>query len=147
MIGLHRKKLSIWFITRLSAIGMLASSAASGATAAVAVASAPPVAAAGAKVRTPGRIEVLVARELAGGGPDAVLTIEPDAARGARAGVWLGVWPDGQAVPADVRRASLDYSLGPMAIMRSDTTIRAWKDLSGRTVCLAGEIGRGSGGE
>src|SRR3546814_14403852 len=94
----------------LSAIGMLASSAASGATAAVAVASAPPVAAAGAKVRTPGRIEVLVARELAGGGPDAVLTIEPDAARGARAGVWLGGWPDGKARPEERRVGKVGVS-------------------------------------
>ncbi|MDN5844141.1 MAG: ABC transporter substrate-binding protein [Alcaligenaceae bacterium] len=138
MAGSYRKGLSVCFATMLGAMGMLAPSAASGAMASVALSSAPPVAAAGAKVRTPGRIEVLIARDLAGGGPDAVLVSEPDAVRGAREGVWLGVWPDGQAVPADVRRVSLDYAVGPMAIMRTDTDIRDWKDLSGRTVCMDG---------
>lgn len=29
------------------------------------------------------------------------------------------------------------YSVGPMAIMRTDTDIKAWKDLKGRKVCVA----------
>src|SRR5690606_14975281 len=71
-------------------------------------------------------------------GPDAVLVAESDPVRGARNGIWLGFWPAGREVPDDVRRVSLDYAVGPMAIMRTDTDIRGWKDLAGRTVCMDG---------
>lgn len=137
MTGLRRRGLGVLLGLYLGGAAALVAPVAWGAQA-VSLASPPPVAEAGAKVRTPGRIEVLVARELAGGGPDAVLVPESDPVRGAHQGIWLGVWPEDQGVPADVRRESLDYAVGPMAIMRTDTDIRDWKSLAGRTVCIDG---------
>jgi polar amino acid transport system substrate-binding protein len=106
----------------------------------VAVADAPPVAAAGAKVRTPGRIEVLLAQSLAGGPDTALLAASDplDAVQNRGAGIWLGVWPDAVPVPAGIVRRTLDYRVGPTAIMRSDTDIREWRALAGRTVCVVG---------
>ncbi len=44
--------------------------------------------------------------------------------------------PRGNAAPAGVQWHSLDYVTHPMAIMRTDTDIRGWRDLADRTVCL-----------
>jgi len=57
---------------------------------------------------------------------------------------WVGVWPAAAGVPAGVRHTALAWSVAPMAIMRTDTDIRSWADLSGRTVCLS-EDGRVTG--
>lgn len=111
----------------------------------IAVADAPPAARPGAKVRTSGRIELLLAQHLAGE-PDADLLDAPDPVRAAHAGsgqgLWLGVWPQAQgSVPEDMVRQSLNYPVGPMAIMRSDTDIRDWTALASRTVCVVDREG------
>src|SRR5690606_7072121 len=38
-----------------------------------------------------------------------------------------------------LRLTELDYSISPMAIMRTDTDIHEWSALAGRTVCLAAD--------
>lgn len=105
----------------------------------VAVADVPPAARPGAKVRTTGRIELLLAQYLAGGSDVELLgASDPGQAVHARsgAGIWLGVWPEQMSVPAGMMRQSLAYPVGPMAILRSDTTIHDWKALATRTVCV-----------
>lgn len=106
----------------------------------VAVADAPAAARPGAKVRTSGRIELLLAQDLAGG-PDVGLLGASDPVQATHAhggaGIWLGVWPQAQdSVPVDMVRQSLNYPVGPMAIMRSDTHIHDWSALAARTVCV-----------
>lgn len=52
--------------------------------------------------------------------------------------LWIGrLDPAEQPLPAGVRVTELDWSSSPMAIMRSDTDIRTWRDLRGRTVCVS----------
>lgn len=48
----------------------------------------------------------------------------------------LAVLPDTISMPAAWEKVSTGYAVAPMAIMRSDTDIRTWKQLKGRTVCL-----------
>lgn len=44
---------------------------------------------------------------------------------------------DGSTVPRDYTVVPVAYRAEPMAIMRIDTAINSWKQLKGRTVCLA----------
>ncbi|MHA3902405.1 type 2 periplasmic-binding domain-containing protein [Castellaniella sp. WN] len=101
----------------------------------------------GAKARTTARIEILAGRTGQGGAPLRAVAAE-QAARQVGEGeldAWVGVWPgEGAAPPEGVRVARLAWSAAPMAIMRTDTDIHAWSDLSGRTVCLSAD-GRVSG--
>ncbi|WP_368639181.1 transporter substrate-binding domain-containing protein [Castellaniella ginsengisoli] len=112
------------------------------------VAEVPAPQAPGAKVRTPVRIEVLAGQLGEGGAPLQAVAAGQAAQQLAEDALdaWVGVWPEESAsLPAGVRAAALDWSAAPMAIMRTDTDIHAWSDLSGRTVCLSAD-GR-SGGE
>lgn len=100
----------------------------------------------GAKVRTPVELEALLVRPGAGHAAPQQVPAEQAAER-IRAGqldAWVGAWPSQSPVPAQLRRVVLDRSASPMAIMRTDTTIRQWSDLKGRTVCVAAD-GRYSG--
>lgn len=105
------------------------------------VADVPAPQAPGAKVRTPARIETLAGQMGQGAAPLQAVAAEWAAQRVAEGALdaWVGVWPTGRALPREVRRAELDWSAAPMAIMRIDTDIRAWSDLSGRTVCLSAD--------
>ncbi|EJN09600.1 transporter substrate-binding domain-containing protein [Herbaspirillum sp. YR522] len=102
----------------------------------------PPVYKGGMKFRTPERIDTVLAEDLAGQfklKPDLVGN-GPDAARsfrGARADVVLTLAGDGEAPTADTVVIPTGYSAGGMAIMRTDTTIKKWEDLKGRTVCMS----------
>lgn len=51
----------------------------------------------------------------------------------------LAALPDKISLPAVWEKVSTGYAVAPMAIMRSDTDIKTWKQLKGRTVCLAGQ--------
>jgi polar amino acid transport system substrate-binding protein len=44
---------------------------------------------------------------------------------------------DLSVVPKDMMVVPIDYRAVPMAIMRSDTTIKRWEQLQGRKVCVA----------
>lgn len=106
----------------------------------VAVAEVPPAALPGAKVRTTGRIELLLARDLADKFDAELLDAASPAQAAQRhggAGVWLGAESQTRgSVPAGSVHHSLNYLVGPMAIMRSDTSIHDWSALATRTVCV-----------
>ncbi|NYT61093.1 transporter substrate-binding domain-containing protein [Alcaligenaceae bacterium] len=98
---------------------------------------------AGAKVRTPEGVDTMVADEL---GRRLLAAVQTTALDGAgpgrlldegRAGVVLAPIADANAVAASVAVIPTGYAAGAMAIMRSDTDIKQWRQLQGRTVCLA----------
>ena len=55
---------------------------------------------------------------------------------------------DGRSLPPEIDAIPLDYRAAPMAIMRTDSPIRNWQELRGRTACVAvggqyvGDLGR-----
>lgn len=110
------------------------------------VADVPAPQAPGAKVRTPARIEVLAGQAGQGGAPLQAVSAAQAAQQVADGALdaWVGEWSDASALPPGVHVARLAWSASPMAIMRTDTDIHAWSDLSGRTVCLSAD-GRVSG--
>lgn len=101
------------------------------------------VGAASADDYMPSRIEALLARGPAGGDkaeePPVVRTALQAITRIARGApeLWIGrLASPASALPRGVRVMRLDWATGPMAIMRSDTDIRDWRDLQNRTVCV-----------
>jgi polar amino acid transport system substrate-binding protein len=98
---------------------------------------------AGAKFRTPESPESTVAEALAARfklalGTTRVATANVAQALAAgRIDLALMLLDDGAAAPANVVLVPSGYSAGAMAIMRSDTDIRRWEQLKGRTVCLS----------
>ncbi|MGA0585001.1 MAG: ABC transporter substrate-binding protein [Castellaniella sp.] len=105
------------------------------------VAEVPAPQAPGAKVRTTARIEVLAGQLGQGAAPLQAVAAGQAAQQVADGALdaWVGVWSGEDAPPSGVRVSRLAWSAGPMAIMRTDTDIRAWSDLSGRTVCLSAD--------
>lgn len=111
----------------------------------------PPAYTAGAKFRTPEGIDVILAEDVAkrlnlklDSVPNAGNAGDGKAAqalKGARADIAL-VTVDENAVRSgaaadDSVLIPSGYSAGAMAIMRTDTDIRKWEQLKGRTVCLS----------
>ena len=104
---------------------------------------APPAFVGGAKVRTPEGIDALlvddIGRRLSA---KAQMTLFSPAnptqsLQDGKARVVLTPVTETQAASASSRVIATGYSTGAMAIMRSDTDIKQWKQLQGRTVCLA----------
>lgn len=94
----------------------------------------------GAKVRTPVRLEVVVAQAAR----EPIQLHETPAAEAlAQLGAggldaWVGVLPQAAGpLPDGIRRQGLAWSVSPMAILRSDTNIHTWEALRERTVCVA----------
>lgn len=54
-----------------------------------------------------------------------------------KADVVLMALPNGYAPPASTVAVATGYVARPMAIMRTDTDIKSWRQLKGRTVCLS----------
>ena len=94
---------------------------------------------AGAKFRTPETMDSRLAEEVAKrlqAAPAAVRATPAQAARVLAAGnadllLASATAVDGAAI------VPTGYTAGPMAIMRSDTDIKRWEQLKGRTVCLS----------
>jgi len=109
---------------------------------------APPPYKGGAKFRTPEGVDTVLVDDLAAQ-LRLPLSILPNAAqplKGGRPDLVLALVPEGAATDAGnaakVESANTvniptGYSAGGMAIMRTDTTIRQWQDLKGRTVCVS----------
>ncbi|KAF1042777.1 MAG: hypothetical protein GAK35_02525 [Herbaspirillum frisingense] len=104
----------------------------------------PPTYKGGMKFRTPESVDTVLADDLAaqlklssayqknGSGNGAM-----PALKNGRPDVSLTLAADGEAVAADTVVIPTGYSAGGMAIMRTDTTIKKWEDLKGRTVCVS----------
>lgn len=91
----------------------------------------------GAKVRTPARLEMLLAQTRMGrwdvrAAPSPLATLAAQDIT-----VWMGPLLRDVSLPDAWRQSPLGWSASPMAIMRSDTRIGAWQQLRDRTVCLA----------
>ncbi|WP_443114289.1 ABC transporter substrate-binding protein [Herbaspirillum seropedicae] len=101
----------------------------------------PPVYKGGMKFRTPENIATVLAEDLAAQWK-LKADLQPNVAdraalKGVRPDVVLTRVDPAQASAADATLIPTGYSAGGMAIMRSDTTIRKWDDLKGRTVCVS----------
>jgi len=111
----------------------------------------PPAYTAGAKFRTPEGIDVILAEDIAkrlnlkldsvrnaGNSGDGKAA---QALKGARADITLVTVEESAARSGPATDGSVliptGYSAGAMAIMRTDTDIRKWEQLKGRTVCLS----------
>ncbi|MCA1323162.1 transporter substrate-binding domain-containing protein [Herbaspirillum sp. alder98] len=104
----------------------------------------PPVYKGGMKFRTPESIDTVLADDLAAQLKlkSASLKNNPvaDAMQSLKSGhadVVLTLAPAGETLAADTVAIPTGYSAGGMAIMRTDTTIKKWEDLKGRTVCVS----------
>lgn len=106
-----------------------------------------PPAAAGAKVRTPERLDTVMAERLGArlGLPVKVVQVEP-ARRGAvladgSVDLLLADRVAGQSAPGleapGVALVPTGYAARPKAVIRSDTPMRRWQDARGRSVCMA----------
>ncbi|HEY9573796.1 MAG TPA: transporter substrate-binding domain-containing protein [Pusillimonas sp.] len=98
----------------------------------------------GSKVRTPEAIDTALAEELAAKVQAQLLAVPGKTAIQQSAG-WktpeprlalAAIGPDDK-VPASFVSVPTGYAAGPMAIMRTDTDIKSWQQLKGRTVCLS----------
>jgi len=106
-----------------------------------------PPAAAGAKIRTPERLDGVMAQRLGERlGLPVTLRQVPAAEAPAllAAGEVDAVLADqvpGQSSPAEqapgVARVPAGYAARPQAVIRSDTALRRWQDVAGRSVCMA----------
>lgn len=104
----------------------------------------PPAYKGGMKFRTPESVDTVLADDLA-----AQFKLKSDYLKNApggnamqplksgRADVVLTLAPEGEAGDADTVVIPTGYRAGGMAIMRTDTTIRKWDDMKGRTVCVS----------
>lgn len=98
---------------------------------------------AGAKVRTPEAIDTTLAEQIAkrlharlamvaADRADPAKTIEAGGAK-----IVLAAVPGVAAASGSTVTIPTGYTAAPMAIMRSDTDIKTWEQLKGRTVCLS----------
>ncbi|QAU35931.1 transporter substrate-binding domain-containing protein [Janthinobacterium sp. 17J80-10] len=94
------------------------------------------------KFRTPENIEQALAQDLARRlGVKAVAVTTGSARDGAllksrKADLLLALASGKDAGPGDTVIVATGYVAAPMAIMRSDTTIKTWEQLKGRSVCV-----------
>ncbi|WP_322995148.1 transporter substrate-binding domain-containing protein [Castellaniella sp.] len=107
----------------------------------VGVAEVPPAPEPGAKPRTSARIEVLAGQATAHAATLQAVAQDQVGRKLQQSDLdgWVGVWSATEDLPAGVQRRVLDWSVSPMAIMRTDTDIHQWADLAGRTVCLSAD--------
>lgn len=98
---------------------------------------------AGAKFRTPESPEASVAEDIAKrlrlklGTPKTTSSNAAQWLKSGRADLVLTMIDDNDALRRDAAVIPTGYSAGAMAIMRSDTDIKTWEQLKGRTVCLS----------
>ncbi|WP_083439012.1 transporter substrate-binding domain-containing protein [Herbaspirillum autotrophicum] len=98
---------------------------------------------AGAKFRTPESLETPLAQDLATRLKAGLATVKADAGsalnllKSGKADVVLAMVDDNDPLRRDAAVIATGYSAGAMAIMRTDTDIKTWEQLKGRTVCLS----------
>ena len=115
------------------------------------VAYVPPAYAAGAKFRTPESLDTALAEQTAKALKASLETVAAGPASrtgvlaAGKADVVLAALPGQDPLRNTARIVPTGYAAAPMAIMRTDTDIRSWQQLKGRTVCLSeGGLYRGT---
>lgn len=94
------------------------------------------------KFRTPENIEHVLAQDLAGRLQARVVAVKGDAGTAAaqlkarKADLLLAVVPANPSLRTATVTVPTGYVAAPMAIMRTDTTIKRWEQLKGRSVCV-----------
>jgi len=102
-----------------------------------------PAYAAGAKFRSPESIDAALAEDVAKrlSAQLAMVRAEPEQGerllKSGKVDLLLAAIGEGDTLRASATTVPTGYSAGPMAIMRSDTDIKSWEQLKGRTVCLS----------
>ncbi len=102
---------------------------------------------AGAKFRTSEAIESVLAEDLARRLPARLASVRTEAGqlqqalKAGKADLLLAVLPEQDPQRQSLATVATGYVARPMAIMRTDTSIKSWEQLKGRTVCVA-ESGR-----
>lgn len=98
----------------------------------------------GSKVRTPEAIDTALAEDLAARLDADLRSVpipEPDSGKAEwlspKADLALAAIGSGYDVPPSFATVPTGYTARPMAIMRTDTDIKSWDQLEGRTVCLS----------
>jgi polar amino acid transport system substrate-binding protein len=105
---------------------------------------------AGSKFRTPEGIEQVLAQDLAQRLQVKAVPMQDNAGKNNRAAnsrqadMQLQVRPPSASPSAGVPTVPTGYVAAPMAIMRSDTSIKNWEQFKGRTVCVS-QSGRYAG--
>lgn len=89
---------------------------------------------AGAKFRTPEAIDTALLEDAA---KRLQLPLATVRAPSAKADFTLAALADNAAPRGDTVAIPTGYAAGPMAIMRTDTSIKAWEQLKGRKVCVS----------
>jgi polar amino acid transport system substrate-binding protein len=92
---------------------------------------------AGAKFRTPETIDNALAEDLAKRLQFPLATVKARPGLPAEGNIVLTTLANPAALPRTHVAIPVGYSAGQMAIMRSDTTIKSWEQLKGRTVCVS----------
>ena len=88
----------------------------------------------GMKFRTPEAIDTALAQDLARRLRLPLATVRLNAHK---SDIVLKAVPENDAARRTATVIPVGYTAGPMAIMRTDTDIKSWQQLKGRTVCLA----------
>lgn len=100
---------------------------------------------AGTKFRTPENIDSALAESIARHMKSELSGVPVSSKESAKvvglrkADIVLVAISDTARLPKSVAAVPTGYSAGPMAIMRTDTDIKVWKDLKGRKVCVSGD--------
>jgi polar amino acid transport system substrate-binding protein len=92
---------------------------------------------AGTKFRTPATIDNALAEDLAKRLQLPLATVKAQPGLPKEGNIALTTLADPAALPRTHVAIPVGYRAGQMAIMRSDTTIKSWEQLKGRTVCVS----------
>jgi polar amino acid transport system substrate-binding protein len=98
---------------------------------------------AGAKFRTPEALDLVLAEDIGKRLQTAPNTLRIDSVNreqslaAGKADIVLTAIPEADPLRRSTLIVPTGYAAGPMAIMRSDTNIKTWEQLKGRTVCLS----------
>ncbi len=94
------------------------------------------------KFRTPENVEHALAQDLAQRLQATARIVKGDAGtapaqfKSGKSDLLLVTLPEKMSLPATLVTVPVGYVAAPMAIMRTDTTIKTWEQLKGRTVCV-----------
>jgi polar amino acid transport system substrate-binding protein len=134
--GLHRQRAHRMLLAAWLAVSCAGASAGNGPSPrqalAVGLDHVAPEYKAGSRFRSPATIDAALAEDLARRMNRQLAPVRQDGS-----GLRLTTVSDGAAAPRGHAMIAIDYRAAPMAIMRTDTAIRRWEQLQGRSICVA----------